>query len=225
MTNPSSLSSKLVKRQKRSLNRTYFGRPVRKCRRQRLPLSGACSYTSGVTDVDKRIRFEKEALVHRQALDCFARQLTKGSQESEDLVQECLEKAWIHFHQFRQGTRCKSWLFTILANSYRMRLRSAPRRREVCVGLNRKSGWLDYLQPPVPSAEDCFGSTRVSSSLGDLVRELATPQRRVLLLSDLLGLSYQETSKILDIPVGTVRSRLSRARLSLRSGLVGERPQ
>ncbi len=177
------------------------------------------SYTPDVTNTEKSIRFENEALIHRPALDCFARRLTRGGQESEDLVQECLEKAWHHFHQFSQGSRCKSWLFTILANSYRMKLRSAYHRREMPLDLNRKSGLLDSLQPPGPSAEDDFHSSRVAPSLGGLVQDLARPQRRVLLLVGLLGLSYQETAQALNIPVGTVRSRLNRARQAMRTGL------
>lgn len=165
---------------------------------------------------EQRERFDREALVHAEALYRFARRLTNSEDQAEDLVQECFEKALRAFHQYRSGTNCKSWLFTILHNCHRMRLRSAQSRREVLdPGDDPKFSLIDRLLEHEVSSEQAFFDATPSEEVRQAVGELSEALRSVVLLSDVEGLTYQEIADVLSVPLGTVRSRLNRARTSL----------
>ncbi len=167
-----------------------------------------------------RERFDKEALVHAEALYRFARRLTGQDDSAEDLVQECFEKALRAFHQYKPGTNCKSWLFTILHNCQRMRLRSAQHRREVLdPGDDPKFSLIDHLLEAEVSSEQVFFDSTPSAEVRQAVGELSEALRSVVLLSDVEGLTYQEIADVLSVPLGTVRSRLNRARTSLSQKL------
>lgn len=172
-----------------------------------------------------RERFDQEALIHAEALYRFARRLTGQSQSAEDLVQECFEKALRSFHQFRPGTNCKSWLFTILSNSHKQRLRSAQTRRETLS--KEEDGSFSFFDQLLAhevgqrdNPESIFLDSTPASEIRQAVGELSEALRSVLLLCDVEGLSYQEIANVLDLPLGTVRSRLSRARDSLSRKLL-----
>ena len=167
-----------------------------------------------------RERFDREALVHAEALFRFARRLTGQDEPAEDLVQECFEKALRAFHQYKAGTNCKSWLFTILHNCHRMRLRSAQHRREVLdPGDDPKFSLIDHLLEHEVSSEQTFFDQTPSAEVRQAVSELSEPMRAVVLLSDVEGLTYQEIAEVLSVPLGTVRSRLNRARNTLSQKL------
>lgn len=167
-----------------------------------------------------RDRFDKEALVHAEALYRFARRLASSDDQAEDLVQECFEKALRSFHQYQPGTNCKSWLFTILHNCHRMRLRSAQHRREVLdPGDDPKFSLIDHLLEHEVSSEQTFFDNTPSAEVRKAVGELSEALRSVVLLSDVEGLSYQEIAEVLSVPLGTVRSRLNRARSNLSQKL------
>lgn len=167
-----------------------------------------------------RERFDQEALPHAEALFRFARRLTGRDETAEDLVQECFEKALRAFHQFKAGTNCKSWLFTILSNAHKARLRSAHNRRETVS--TQEDGDFSFFEQLMAheaggrdNPEQVFLDSMPAPEVREAVGELSEGLRQVLLLCDVEGLSYQEIAETLDLPLGTVRSRLSRARDTL----------
>lgn len=139
----------------------------------------------------------------------YARALVGERDHADDLVQDTLERAWSKLHLFRTGTDLRAWLFTVMHNVHVNRVRSV-----------RPSAPLDEnlpeLQQPVPQADVL--------SIRDLDRALEllpVEQREVLLLVALEEMSYEETARALGIPIGTVMSRLSRAREKLRVHMTG----
>lgn len=169
--------------------------------------------------IAQRTRFEEEALVHAEALYRFALRLEGNPERAEDLVQECFEKALKSFHQYRPGTNCKSWLFTILHNAYRMRLRSAAARRETLLQEDEGFSLFDCLEDGRDDPEAAFFAKTPSAEVRAALEEMSDQLRPVVLLSDVEGFSYQEIADILGVPLGTVRSRLNRGREQLHRRL------
>ena len=144
------------------------------------------------------------------ALRRYARALTRDSDIADDLVQDTLVRALRSEHLFHGG-EIRSWLYTILTNLNRNRLRSLARR------------------PPMSSIEDndAPDASNPESGARDIERALASlveDQRHALLLVVLEGLSYREVADVQGVPIGTVMSRLARARAQIKSFLDGERP-
>jgi RNA polymerase sigma-70 factor (ECF subfamily) len=147
--------------------------------------------------------FERIALPHSRALLRVARRLTGKSAPAEDLVQETLLSAWRGFHQFRPDTNIRAWLFRILFNTF--------------YGQGRKrSPTIVPLSPVMaarsPSADDAIEVTRAMDGL-------EVEHRSVLMLGVVEGFTCREMAGILDVPIGTVMSRLSRARQAMRKSL------
>ncbi|HRN60911.1 MAG TPA: sigma-70 family RNA polymerase sigma factor [Luteimonas sp.] len=143
----------------------------------------------------------------------FARWLSRDGDAADDLVQATLERALVHWRQRRDGDALRPWLFSIL---YRQFLDGKRRS-------GRMASLLSRLAPepePAPSAER---ETIARSSL-DALRHLTVEQRSLLLWVSVEGLSYREVADILQVPIGTVMSRLSRARDALRRITDGEMP-
>ena len=146
------------------------------------------------------------------ALRRYARSLTRDRAAADDLVQDCLERAVSRWHQRRDGS-VRAWLFTILHN--------------VAVNQFRRPS-ARYKHVPIDQAnEHYFGEAATQEHrvmYQDVLKKLAKlpeDQRDVLLLIGVEDLSYAEAAKVLDIPVGTVMSRLSRARERLRQEIEG----
>lgn len=142
------------------------------------------------------------------ALRRYARALVRDAEAADDLVQDCLERAVARFSQFRPGTNLRTWLFTILHNVH-------------CDGLRRRrrQGVHVPLEEWEPSAR-APANQRGAAQLRDFRRAfdtLAESDRQILLLVGLEGFSYEEASQMLDLAVGTVKSRLFRARERLRA--------
>jgi RNA polymerase sigma-70 factor (ECF subfamily) len=147
--------------------------------------------------------FGEVALPQARNLLRFARRLTSDAAAAEDLVQETLMRAWRGFDQFRGGTNARAWLFRILLNTF--------------YGQGRK-GRLTL----VPLGElDRAGSHGDSATfeITDALAKLPVDQRTVLMLGAVEGFTCREMSEMLHIPMGTVMSRLSRARQAMRSQL------
>jgi RNA polymerase sigma-70 factor, ECF subfamily len=157
---------------------------------------------------------EKDRLIIEQIprLRRYARALTGNAHAAEDLVQDCLERAWNKFHLWQTGTNMRAWMFTIMHNIHVNQVRKAVSRPTV-VTLNE---WTDD-RGVKPVQEKRVEVRNVGAALERLPEE----QRAVVLLVGLEELSYQEVAKILGIPMGTVMSRLSRGREKLR-GLLEE---
>jgi RNA polymerase sigma-70 factor (ECF subfamily) len=146
----------------------------------------------------------------------YARSLTRDSVRADDLVQDCLCRAVRKSHLFQPGTDLRAWLFTLMHNQHVNDVRSAI-REGVAIPVEDAAPFL-----PVAATQGA------SLELRDLDRgmaQLPDEQRQVLLLIGLEGFAYEDAAEILDIPVGTVRSRLSRAREALRYWLGREQPR
>ena len=144
------------------------------------------------------------------ALRRYARALTRDSDIADDLVQDALVRALRSEHLF-QGDEIRSWLYTILTNLNRNRLRSLA-RRPVLAPIE------DNDAPDLAGPE--AGSRDIQRALALLVEE----QRTALLLVVLEGLSYREVAEVQGVPIGTVMSRLARARVQIKNYLEGGRP-
>lgn len=158
---------------------------------------------SSDTGATTRAAFEATAFVHARSLLRFALSLVRDRHHAEDLVQETLLKAWRNFHQFEPGTNCRAWLFRILVNA---RNREFSKRRALAHVVN-----IDDVQIPVP--ESATASAEIRSAFASLSDE----HREVLTLGVVEGFTVRELAEILDMPAGTVMSRLSRARERLRA--------
>jgi len=143
--------------------------------------------------------FERIAMPHLAALLRVARRLTLNPTSAEDLVQETMLLAWRGFRSFQTGTNARAWLFRILFNAFH--------------GEGRKRA-----PEAVPNT---FVNARQQEAveISEALEALPTEQRTVLLLCVVEGFTCREVAGILDLPIGTVMSRLSRARQELRSSL------
>jgi RNA polymerase sigma-70 factor (ECF subfamily) len=140
----------------------------------------------------------------------------KERSESDDLVQDCLERAIRHWHQRRPDGDARTWLFAILHNLAVNRLRQRNRR-----GRHVSVDDLDEAALSVAAPQEARLQHR---DLGRALDGLPEEQRSVLLLVSVEDLSYAEVARVLDIPIGTVMSRLSRARQKLHEALESDRP-
>lgn len=163
---------------------------------------------------------EKDRLIVEQIprLRRYARALTGDAAQADDLVQDCLERAWNKFHLWRRGSNMRAWLFTIMHN-VPVNGRRRGNGRPTVVSL---ADWTDD-RGVGPSQEKALEVKGICGAIG----QLSEGQCQVVLLVGLEELSYQQVARILDIPIGTVMSRLSRGRERLRqlitTGGVAER--
>lgn len=144
----------------------------------------------------------------------YARALTGERNVADDLVQDTLERAWNKLHLWRRGSDLRAWLFTIMHNTYVNQVRG--RSSTTVLPLDDEA-----FEMPVRATQTDLLEIR---DLEAALRRLPDDQREVLLLIALERLSYEEAAKTLGIPIGTVMSRLSRARERLRLILSGATP-
>jgi RNA polymerase sigma-70 factor (ECF subfamily) len=144
------------------------------------------------------------------ALRRYARALTRNAETADDLVQDTLVRALRSEHLF-QGEQVRSWLYTILTNLNRNRLRSLARRPSLTS--------IEEGDAPDAAGPEA-GGRDIERALASLVED----QRAALLLVVLEGLTYREVAEIQGVPIGTVMSRLARARAQIKAHLDGERP-
>jgi RNA polymerase sigma-70 factor (ECF subfamily) len=165
---------------------------------------------STTADIHRRI----EAEIPR--LRRYARALARNTVAADDLVQDCLARALEKLHLWQEGTDLRAWLFTILHNQYVNQVRRAIREGAV-IGLSENEPTLTHAPHQ--------GKRLELRDLERAVARLPHEQRWVVLLVGLEGMHYEEVAAILDVPVGTVRSRLSRGREALRRlmGIVPDR--
>ena len=159
--------------------------------------------------------FERELLAATPFMRAFGRTLTGDSEQAEDLAQETLLQAWRCREQFRPGTNLRAWLSTILRN----RFYSSQRRRKWRAEYDQEIMERTLVAPDDPEA---------NVDLDDVRRGLAMLpdfQREALILVGAGGLSYEEVANIMGCPVGTVKSRVRRARDELQAILFDGRPE
>jgi RNA polymerase sigma factor (sigma-70 family) len=170
-------------------------------------------------DPDKARRFRDAALPHLDDVYTLARYLLRNAEDAEDAVQECYLRALKHFDSYR-GPAMKPWLFAILRNVCRAefaRRASSPTDTIDDVDDNAE-------QAPLWSEAQMLRQ-RDASAIQRLVSALAEPFRETLVLREIHNLSYREIADVAAVPVGTVMSRLARARAMLRSAWLAEQEQ
>ncbi len=165
--------------------------------------------------------FRREALPHMDALYNFALQLTRDSDDAADLLQETYVKAYRFWDKFEKGTNCKAWLFRIMKNSfinfYRKNTRSPEKLDYDEIEEIYETIKSDQENPHNLDREiyDNIFDDEVMEAIKSLPEEFRT----VLLMCDVEGMTYEEIADFLDIPIGTVRSRIHRARKVLATKL------
>ena len=181
-------------------------------------------YPQGVAD---QANFERDAMQYAPQLYTAAMRMTRNPADAEDLVQETFLKAYRAYHTFAEGTNLKAWLYRILTNTYINRYRRERRRpSETDLGdledlyLYRRIG-ADQSAAASGSAEDAVLAGLVEADIKRAVEDLPEAFRLPVLLADLEGFAYKEIAEILDIPIGTVMSRLHRGRKALQRALWG----
>jgi RNA polymerase sigma-70 factor (ECF subfamily) len=156
--------------------------------------------------------FEAEAMKHIDDLFRTAKRITLNQTEAEDLVQEAFMQAWKSFDHYEPGTNCRAWLYKIMFNKFDHQ----RRKKFTAAKYFQEADDLVYLsaayQPPVP---ETLTDTQVLAALD----RLPLHYRSVVLLADVHEFDYKEVAEVLEIPIGTVMSRLSRARGLLRQSL------
>lgn len=169
--------------------------------------------------------FERDAMQYTRQLYSAAMRMTRNPADAEDLVQETFLKAYRAYHTFQEGTNLKAWLYRILTNTYINKYRKDSRRpSEVDLGsvedlyLYRRVGSEESAEA-ARTTEDRVLDGLVESDIKKAVEDLPENFRLPVLLADLEGFSYKEIAEILDIPIGTVMSRLHRGRKAMQKSL------
>ena len=170
-----------------------------------------------------RKAFEAEALPHMGALYGTALKMTRSPSDAQDLVQDTYFKALRAKEQFEPGSNCKAWLFRILTNTFINKYRRRVKEREILHGADKQTTVWNFYRPdgrraiidPENALVDRFMSDEVQLAL----EALPVDYRTVITLSDVEGFSYKEVAAMVDIPVGTVMSRLHRGRRILQQKL------
>jgi RNA polymerase sigma-70 factor (ECF subfamily) len=160
--------------------------------------------------------FREQALTHLDGLYGFALRLTKSPADAEDLVQETYLRAFRFAHRFEPGTHLRAWLFQILRNTFLTFYRRES--RQIAVLDQEAVGALDEA-----GAAEGAGSVPTVLDLERALADLPDEFRTVLLLADLEGFGLDEIAEVMGTPVGTVKSRLFRARRLLRRRLADYR--
>ncbi|MFT6334075.1 MAG: RNA polymerase sigma-70 factor (ECF subfamily) [Halioglobus sp.] len=168
-----------------------------------------------------QIVFEEELFPHIDALKTFAYHLSYNEEDANDLVQETYMKAHRFIEKYDQGTNAKAWLFKILKNAYINEYRKKSKRPQkvdfediVSYQNSDSASSSKYLDLRQEIFENMMGD-EVTIAINSLPIDFRT----VILLCDIEGFTYEEISKIIDVPIGTVRSRLFRARNMLKEKL------
>lgn len=171
---------------------------------------------------DRRRQFEAEALPHMDALLRTALRMTRNSNDAEDLVQEAMAKAYRSWDKFESGTNCRAWLFKIMTNMFINEYRSKSRAP---VSMSVDDVDEGFLYGQLSSAtgqrtpeEELFARI-LDDDVKNAIANLPEDYRLVVMLSFIEGFSYQEIADIVDLQLGTVKSRLHRGRKLLQKKL------
>jgi RNA polymerase sigma-70 factor (ECF subfamily) len=163
--------------------------------------------------------FEREAMPHLDAVHRFALRLTRSDADADDLVQETFLRGYRAWHRYTPGTRARSWLFTICRNAFLRQRARESRRSELaqagrCALVENAHGVEHSAHTPMPDAVVGTGILR-------RIRKLPPEFGTVVLLCDLHSIAYADAARHLGIPLGTLKSRLHRARRILKHELRG----
>ena len=169
--------------------------------------------------------FTHDAMQHAPQLFSTAMRMTRNRSDAEDLVQETFIKAWRSFATYQQGTNLRAWLFRIMTNTYINKYNAQQRKPTETelddveeLFLYKRLGSVDQSQLS-QSAEDQMLSLFTDDEVKKALEELPDQFRIPVLMSDVEGFSYKEIAEILEIPLGTVMSRLHRGRKAMQKML------
>lgn len=172
-------------------------------------------------DCENKQDFQAETIPHQSALYNYALKIVRNADDAQDLVQDTYYKAYKSYYQFKNGTNSKAWMFMILKNTFINNYRKLKREPYKVdyddienIYENIKSDWTKQN-----NLELDFYQNLLDDDLSRALAKLPLKMREVFLLCDLEGYSYEEIAEIVNTPVGTVRSRLHRARKFLQDEL------
>ncbi len=171
---------------------------------------------------EARAEFEQLVRPYLGQLYPAALRMTRNPADAEDLVQDTLAKAYSAFGQFTPGTNLRAWLHKILANTFINSYRKRKREPAIAPGADPASDWnwgADPLAPAARSAESEALDKITDSAILSALRELPQEFRTAIWLADVEGYPYREVAALMGTPLGTVMSRLHRARGKLRHSL------
>ena len=173
------------------------------------------------SDKQKIAVFDNEFMPHIDSMYNFAFRLTHDEDDAKDLVQDTFLKSYRFINSFQEGTNAKAWLFRILKNSFINDFRKKS-KEPTKVDYQEVEGYYNSEKANSTITTDLRIDT-IKDMMGDEIsnalNSLAVDFRTVIILCDVEGFTYEEMAKILDIPIGTVRSRLHRARNLLKEKL------
>ena len=174
---------------------------------------------------DRRARYVRDVLPMQDQLLRVARRYTGNRVDAEDLVQETMTKAYAGFHRFADGTNVRAWLFRIMTNTWVSSFRRSQRRPdEVLADDITDAQWAavaQYTPLGMGSAEVVVLESMGDENIRDALQSLPEGQRLAVYYADVEGFRYKEIASIMNLPLGTVMSRVHRGRRNLRDQLAG----
>lgn len=173
-------------------------------------------------DLRKQDDFREEMLPHLDALYNFALRLSTDPNDAEDLVQDTIVKAYRFFNSYEKGTNAKAWLFRILKNSYINKYRKQS-KQPYKVDYDEVSTFYESIRnerTDTTDLEEILFRELLDDDITSALENLPEDFRTVVMLCDIDGFTYEEIANMLDVPIGTIRSRLHRGRNLLRSELL-----
>jgi len=170
----------------------------------------------------KQADFNEEIIPHLDALYNFGLRLTSDPNDAEDLVQDTIVKAYRFFSSYEKGTNAKAWLFRILKNSYINNYRRKSKRPQE-VDYDEVATFYETIRAErtdTSDLEDTMYRELIDDDITKALDEIPEDFRTVVLLCDVEDFTYEEIANMLDVPIGTIRSRLHRGRNLLKAQLL-----
>lgn len=175
-----------------------------------------------LSDAEKYKVFDKEFMPHMNAMYNFAFRLTNNEDDANDLLQDTCLKAFRFISSFEKGTNAKAWLFRILKNSFINDYRKKSKEPSKVDYQDVETTYNSDEDGEITLTHDLRAESvqeMIGDEIANALNSLHVDFRTVIILCDVEGFTYEEMAKILDIPIGTVRSRLHRARMLLKEKL------
>jgi RNA polymerase sigma-70 factor (ECF subfamily) len=173
-------------------------------------------------ELKKQEDFNDEIIPHLDALYNFGLRLTADPNDAEDLVQDTIVKAYRFFSSYEKGTNAKAWLFRILKNSYINNYRKKSKKPSE-VDYDEVASFYESIRAErteTSDLEDTMFREMIDDDLSKALNSIPEDFRTVVLLCDVEDFTYEEIANMLDVPIGTIRSRLHRGRNLLKAQLM-----